>query len=416
MFATTIAARTAPIIPPDKVVTSYTLPPDKLAKATSLYAVSVRLLIAGTLFGFLLLLAFLYLKIGPRIRNWAERITPKAGRQGLIFAPVLLLLLIIFELPLNIYGHKLSLDYGFSVQGWWSWWADWGKGLFLQLLLGTAAICGAYALMRRSPKRWWLWFWVISVPFVVFIIFISPYVIDPLFNHFEPLEPRQPQLVSELEKVVHHGGLTIPRDRMFEMRASEKVTTLNAYVTGLGASKRVVVWDNTIQKMTVPQTLYVFGHEMGHYVLDHVWKGLAFFVALLSVAYYLGARLGAWAVQHFGARWDIRRLDDWASLPLLILIISLVSFVATPISSAFSRYLEHQADTYGMEVIHGVVENPNQVAAQAFQALGENGLDYPYPNRALVWWTYDHPPTSDRLQFVLNYRPWDEGKATEFVK
>jgi Zn-dependent protease with chaperone function len=411
-----LAAQPNPIVPPDKVVTSYTLPPDKLAKATSLYTVRVRLLVVGTVFGFVMLMAFLYLRVGPRVRNWAERIIRGKGKQGFIYVPVVLLLLFLFQLPLDLYGHKLSVEYGLSVQGWASWLGDWGKGLFLQLLLGTGAITGVYTLMRRSPRRWWLWSWVISIPFVVFIIFISPYVIDPMFNHFDPLEPRQPQLVSELEKVVRHGGMTIPRDRMFEMRASEKVTTLNAYVTGLGASKRVVVWDNTIQKMTVPQILYVFGHEMGHYVLDHVWKGLAFFLGLLFVAYYVGARLGHWAVRRFGVRWDIRGLDDWASLPLLILIVSLVSFVTTPMSSGISRYLEHQADQYGMEVIHGIVGNPNQVAAQTFQALGENGLEYPYPNGALVWWLYDHPPSADRLQFVLSYKPWDEGKSGEFVK
>jgi Zn-dependent protease with chaperone function len=203
---------------------------------------------------------------------------------------------------------------------------------------------------------------------------------------------------------------------MYEMRASDKVTTLNAYVTGLGASKRVVVWDNTSQKLTIPQTLYVFGHEMGHYVLNHIWKGLIFYSVLLLVAYYLVAKLGRWAVARDGPKLGIRSLSDWASLPLLILIISLFTFITGPISSGFSRYLEHQADQYGLEVLHGVVPDPNQTAAQAFQALGENGLSYPYPNRALIFWTYDHPAIPDRLQYVLHYKPWAEGKEPEFLK
>jgi STE24 endopeptidase len=416
LLAASALAQSTPIVPPNSVITSYTLPPDKLAKATALYTVSVRLMIVDTIFGFVLLLAFLYGRVGPRFRDFAERITGGVRKQGFIFVPLLLLLLLVLQLPIEMYGHHLSLSYGLSIQKWGSWFTDWAKSLAILLLIGTFAITGAYALMRKSPQRWWFWFWLISIPFVVFFIFLAPLVIEPMFNHFDPLAPRQSQLVAEIEKVVHHGGLTIPRDRMFEMRASEKVTTLNAYVTGLGASKRVVVWDNTIKDMTIPQTLFVFGHEMGHYVLNHIWKGLAFFTVMLFVAYYLGARVGQWAVVLMGPKWGIRSLSDWASLPLLILIISVFSFVTSPINSAFSRYLEHQADQYGLEVIHGIVPNPNQVAAQAFQALGENSLDYPYPSRLLVFWTYDHPSIPDRVQFVLHYNPWEEGKQPEFVK
>jgi STE24 endopeptidase len=416
LFITTSALAQTPIVPPDRVITSYTLPADKLAKAAALYTVGVRLLIVDTVFGFLILLAFLYGRIGPRFRDFAERVTSGVRKQGFISVPLVLLLLLILQLPLEMYGHRLSLAYGLSIQGWGSWFADWTKSLALLLFLFTLAITGAYALMRRSRRLWWLWFWFISIPVVVFIVFISPVVVEPMFNHFEPLAPRQPQLVEEIEKVTQRGGLTIPRDRMYEMRASEKVTTLNAYVSGLAASKRVVVWDNTIKDMTIPQTLYVFGHEMGHYVLNHIWKGIAFTLVLLFIGLYLGARAAEWSVRRFGSRFGIRSLNDWASLPLLILIFSLFSFFMGPIGSAYSRHLEHQADQYGLEVIHGIVANPNQTAAQSFQALGENSLDYPYPSGLLILWTYDHPAIPDRLQYVLNYKPWEQGNGPEFVK
>ena len=110
---------------------------------------------------------------------------------------------------------------------------------------------------------------------IIFVIFISPIVIDPLFNKFEPLDQTNPQLVTAIQQVTHRGGMDIPRDRMFLMKASEKVTTLNAYVTGFGPSKRVVVWDTTIQHASTPETLFVFGHEMGHYVLNHIVIGIA---------------------------------------------------------------------------------------------------------------------------------------------
>jgi Zn-dependent protease with chaperone function len=416
LVADSALAQSAPIVSPDSVITSYTLPPEKLARAYALYTVSGWLMIIDTIFGFALLLTFVYGHIGPRMRNVAERLTSGVWRQGFIFLPLILFLLLVLQLPLEMYGHHLSLAYGLSVQKWGSWFVDWAKSLGLLLFVGTLVISVAYWLMRKSPRHWWVWLWLFCIPCVVFVVFIAPIVIEPMFNHFDPLQPRQPQLVAEIEKVVQRGGLVIPRDRMYEMRASEKVTTLNAYVSGLGASKRVVVWDNTIKDMTIPQTLYVFGHEMGHYVLDHIWKGIAFTVLLLLIGFYLGSRVAEWAVRRYGQRLGIRALSDWASLPLLILIFMLFSFLMGPIGSAFSRYLEHQADQYGLEVIHGIVANPNQTAAQTFQALGENSLDYPYPNPLLVFWTYDHPSIPERLQFVLHYRPWEEGKGPEFVK
>jgi STE24 endopeptidase len=410
------AAPPDPIVPADQIVTAYTLPPDTLGKAAAIYRVRVRLRIVDTLFGFVLLLGFLYGRVSIHIRDLAERVTKRVRLQELICVLLLLLALIVLQLPIEVYGQRLSLSYGLSVQQWGSWFGDWGKNLFLELLIGTAAICGAYALMRKSPQRWWFWFWVLSLPFVLFFVFLSPLVIDPMFYHFEPLEGRRSELVSEIEKVVQNGGLAIPRNRMFEMRASDKVSTLNAYVTGIGASKRVVVWDNTATALANAQTLYVFGHEMGHYVLNHIWISLAFLSMFLLIAYYLGARLGQWAISRYGPRWGLRDLFDRASLPLIILIISLFAFVTEPITNGFSRYLERQADKYGVEVIHGIVPDANQAAAQAFQALGQNGLSYPYPNRWLVFWTYDHPAISERVQFVRHYNPWAEGKEPEFVR
>jgi STE24 endopeptidase len=408
--------QSGPIVPPDRIITGYTLPSEILAKAAALHTVSVRLLILDTVFGFLLILAFLYGRVGPRLRDFAERVTGRIRLQGLVYVPLLLLALLVLQLLPAIYGHHVELCYGLSVQKWGSWFGDWGKNLLLTTLVGTAGICGGYTLMRWSPRKWWLWFWGISLPFVIFFIYLQPLVIDPMFSHFDPLETRHAELVSEIEKVVRHGGLSIPRSRVFEMRASDKFTTLNAYVTGIGASKRVVVWDNTASKLTNAQTLFVFGHEMGHYVLNHIGKSLLFFAAFLLVASFLGARLGEWTIARHGPRWGLRDVPDWASLPLLILIISVFAFITEPITNGFSRYLEHQADQYGIEVIHGIVPDANQSAAQAFQALGQNGLVYPYPGRFLIFWTYDHPAILDRVQFVLRYNPWAQGKEPEFVK
>ncbi|HYL93170.1 MAG TPA: M48 family metalloprotease, partial [Alphaproteobacteria bacterium] len=249
---------------------AYTLPPDKLEKARALYILDGKLIVISSVYSFIVLLALLSFGIVARYRNWAEKASSKRFVQALIVVPLLLLTLDILHLPFRIYGHHIGLQYGFSVQGWGSWALDVLKGEGLGLAIGTLVLYGLISIIRRSPKRWWFYFWLIAIPFGLFFVFIEPMVIDPIFYKYEPLEAHNPQLVQALEKVTQRGGLAIPRSRMYEMKASEKLTVLNAYVTGLGASKRVVIWDTTIQKTTTPETLFIFGHEMGHYVLHHV--------------------------------------------------------------------------------------------------------------------------------------------------
>jgi STE24 endopeptidase len=162
--------------------------------------------------------------------------------QGFCFAPLILLLLSLAHLPLAILGHHISLSYGQSIQGWGSWFADWGKALLLDLVTGTFVLSVVFVLIRRS-RRWWLWLWVVSLPMQLLVVFVLPLVVDPMFNHFEPLAQTHPELVQQLERVVSKTGVSIPPARMFLMKASEKYTSSNAYVTGFGSSQRVVVWD-----------------------------------------------------------------------------------------------------------------------------------------------------------------------------
>ena len=200
------------------------------------------------------------------------------------------------------------------------------------------------------------------------------------------------------------------------MKASEKVTTYNAYVTGIGATKRVVVWDNTARDMTVPETMFIFGHEMGHYVLDHIYKGLAFYSLMTLIGFWLGRKIVLAMIARWSGRWQIREVGDIASLPLFLLVLALLTLAADPIDNAFSRHLEHQADIYGLEVTHGLFPNNNQVAAESFQKLGEKSFDYPTPNSLLVLWLYDHPTIQQRVRFSLHYDPWDTAAGPKYVK
>jgi Zn-dependent protease with chaperone function len=154
---------------------------------------------------------------------------------------------------------------------------------------------------------------------------------------------------------------------------------------------------------------------MGHYVLDHVYQGLAFAAGLMLVGLGLAKIILDKLLARWRRRWEIRELSDWASLPALMLVFAVLAFLGQPIANSFSRHLEHQADIYGLEVIHGIVPNVPEIAARDFQLLGEKALSYPYPNRWLVFWTYDHPPIADRLSFALNYDPWAKGRPAKYV-
>lgn len=396
--------------------TEYTLPPDKLAKSTALYELRGKLRIIGLVWSLVVLVGILAFGIAAKYRDWAENASQNRFVQALIFVPLFVLTLTILDLPLSAYQQNISLQYGLSVQSWGSWFADLCKGQLVGLIILIPTLWGVLKLIEKKQNSWWFYTWLVAIPFIIFLIFISPIVIDPLFNHFEPLDKTNPQLVDAIEKVTQRGGLEIPRDRMFLMKASEKVTTLNAYVTGFGPSKRVVVWDTTIQHATTPETLFVYGHEMGHYVLNHVIIGIAGTAVGLFFGLYLLYVIANWTLVRFQQRWHIREMSDWAAIPMLFLIFSIMGALAEPIGNGFSRQLEHNADIYGLEVTHGINANSSEVAAHTFQVLGELSLSYPYPSKLVSFWYADHPPIPDRVVFAHNYDPWGKGEQPKYVK
>ena len=402
--------------PVEKKVTAYTLPPETYEKARDLSRIHFRFALISFVYGLFVLWLILQLRLASKYRDWAEKFSSKHWFQAAVFVPLFIITSAILGLPADIYENWVEREFGISVQGWGSWAWDWTKGQFLAIVLGILLISILYVVIRNSPRRWWFYFWLISLPIAVLLVFLQPLVVDPMFHKFEPLSQKDPALTVSLEQMVQRAGQRIPPERMFWMGAGEKTTGLNAYVTGLGASKRIVVWDTTIAKMTTPQIVFVAGHEMGHYVLDHIWKGLAFAAVILFVLFYLGYRTIGGVLARWGSRWEIRGLNDWASLPALLLLLSIFGFIAGPITSAFSRRDEHQADQYGLEVTHGLTPDSGQIGAQAFQVLGEVDLADPEPNPINVFLFYSHPPIPDRIQFALTYNPWAKGKAGEFVK
>jgi STE24 endopeptidase len=387
--------------------TAYTLPPDKLIKAHALYRVRFALDFGGTLWSILALVLLLQLGIAARMRNFAVNVSKNRWAQGSIFFVLFLLLTTLLSLPLEIFGQHIRNAYGLSVQHWGSWFGDQGKGFALAYIFGGLGVMLLFFLVRKFPRRWWLWLWFPTMAFSLLGVFASPYIIDPLFNKFEPLSKANPGLVNQLERVVAQGkGIDIPPQRMFLMKASDRVTTLNAYVTGFGASKRVVVWDTSIAKGTPDEILFIFGHEMGHYVLGHILRGILFSFVFILASFFIGFYCFQFLLRRFGRQWGIGAQDDWAALVVFVLVLSVISFLGEPIESAFSRVQEHAADVYGQEVVHGVVADPQATGQAAFQLLGESGLSDPDPSAFVTFWVSDHPQTWFRAAFARHYDPW----------
>ena len=402
---------------PDQAKTEqYTLSHEKYEKAVAYSRAGYALYFLSYILGAIFLFLILRLGIAARLRDIAESASQIRWVQGVVFVPSLFLLVDVLDLPVRLYWHQLSLHYDQSVQGWGSWFWDWTKEEIVGTVIGIVLVLILYAVMRYSPRWWWLVSWFPLVFVLLVLTVIWPVVIEPLFNKFEPLSHQHPALVASIEKLTKRAGVPVPPERMFLELASKKTNAINAYVTGIGASKRVVVWDTLIQKTSNDETLFVVGHELGHYALGHVVKGFLAGAAALLVALYFLFRGLHWALDRWGHEWKISGAEDWASLAVLLLLLQVLLFFSSPAINWFSRAQEHAADVYGLEVTHGLIPNSPEVAAHAFQALGELDLSDPNPPSFITFWLYSHPPVAERLVFAHTYDPWSKGQKPKYVQ
>jgi STE24 endopeptidase len=412
--ANVAAAQEMAAAPPNGNLPDYSLPPDQLVKAQQNFQIGNWEFFGDLIWGILQLVLLLWLGAIAWMRDKAVSVSENRWAQGFVFLLLFLIADFILDLPLRVLRHHLGLVYGFSVQGWGSWFVDQAKTFVLTWIVGGFLMMLLFNRIRKYPRRWWLVFWAVSVPIGIAAVFITPYVIDPLFNKFEPLQQTNPALVEQLEKVVAKGNMNIPPEKMFLMKASAKVTTMNAYVTGFGASKRVVVWDTSLQKGTPDEVLFIFGHESGHYVLGHIVRGIIFSQFGILLALYLGYRFVQWAIRRYGDTWRVPSQEDWGALAVLLLAFTILGALGGPIEKAFSRNQEHAADVYGQEAIHGIVADPQVSATKAFDVLGESSLDQPNESDFIEFMMEDHPSVGRRAAFAAHYDPWAPGAEPKY--
>jgi STE24 endopeptidase len=395
---------------------TYTLTPERRAKAIAYSHAQYILYFAGALLSICIYLFLWRARIAVKFREWARKVSPHLFIQCLIFVPLFVAVVTVLNFPFDYYsGFVLEHRFGLATQRFTLWLCDWAKSLAIVTSLGVIVAWVFYTAVRRSPRRWWFYFWLTSIPLVLMFILIEPYAIEPLFFKFTPLQQTQPALVERIEAMLKHAGLSIPPARIFEMDASSKTKGIDAYVSGLGSSKRVVVWDTTLKAMSADELLLVLGHEIGHYALYHIPKEFALDEGVALLFFFFGFFAVNQLVERIGPRTGTEGIGDLASLPLVLVVFTLLAVLSAPLISGVSRHYEHQADQFGLEVAYGIVPDPNAVEACALQILGKEDLSDPSPSPFIKFWLYSHPPLEDRIRFAATYRPWTEGKPLELL-
>lgn len=375
--------------------------PEPSEKALAYHRSGNVLWVVNTIWGLLVPAVILFTGFSARIRTWAQSLGRKwffvVGVYFVIFAVITF----VIDLPLSYYqGYVRQHAYGLSNQTFQKWASDQLTGLMVGIVMGVLFLWVPYLLLAKSPRRWWLYTGLLSIPFIVLVALVQPIWIDPLFNKFGAMKDKT--LEADILRLAERAG--IEGSRVFEVAKSEDTNAINAYVAGVGGTKRIVLWDTILAKLERRELLVVMGHEMGHYVLAHVWKIILVLSSLIVVMLYAIHRVVGWILERYRTRLGFSALSDVASLPLILILFGAGSLVVTPISLAVQRHFEHEADRFGLEITRD-----NRSAAEAFVKLQQENLAVPRPGRLYQWWRASHPSLGERIDFSNDYRPWETG-------
>lgn len=389
------AAVAAPvtIAPADTAQSIYPVTPER-REIMNRYS-SLRLIweVVAEVFSWIVLLAVAFTGLSALLLKLASKVTNRKAIHFIVYLFLLFLAVGIVSFPVTYYqSFALEHQFGFSNQTFGQWLGDQIKE-FPIMLIAMAILFGFfYFLVRRFPRRWWLWFAAGSVPFVVALLVIVPVLVAPIFNDFQPLKDKQ--LETQILNLASKAG--IEGSRVFEVDASRQSSKLNAYVTGLFNTKRIVLYDTIIKAFTTEELLFVMGHEMGHYVKHHIWYLVAMIVALILLCGWLTARILPNVISRYRRRLGFDELGSFASLPLVLLAFGLVMFLIQPATNSLSRYFEYQCDAYGLQM----TDYDNAAAAVAFEKLAAYNLSNPNPGPLVEFWFYDHPALQKRIDRV----------------
>lgn len=381
--------------------------PPPSAKAIAYYESGNVIWLVEQVLGLALPTAVLFSGLSAWLRDVAGQLAHGRFYPTLVAYLVLFsVLLFVVELPWSYYTTFVREHaYGLSEQRLRKWVVDQFKGLGVGLALGALLLWVPYWLLADSPERWWLYTGALALPFYALTLIVGPLWIAPLFNKFGRMKDQA--LETEVLALAERAG--VEGARVFEVDKSLDTKKLNAYVTGVGKTKRIVLWDTLLGKLSPAETRYVVGHELGHYVLGHVRTSVLLSWLLTLLGLWGAHLLSGLVFARMGSLLGFRQLSDVASLPMLMVLLSLFSMFIMPAALAVSRYHEREADRFGLELTRD-----NRAAATAFLALQEQNLAVPRPGPLYMTFRASHPSIGQRIDFINAYRPWERGEPGRY--
>jgi Zn-dependent protease with chaperone function len=377
-------------------------------KAVSFNDRIILLIAVLVLWNLLIPVGFLLTGFSAKLRSWAERLGRRWYFSYAIYCTAFCSIYFLLLSPLAYYGGFVLLHhYDLSNQSFDRWLSNSAKNAAIILLIGLVVGWIPFFIIKKSPRRWWLYLGLLTPLYLCFTLWIRPVLISPLYNKFTPLQDKEleAKIIAEATRAGIQGS------RVYQVNTSVDSKVENAYVTGLMGTRRIVFYDTLLQNMKEDEVLFVMGHEMGHYVLWHPAKRIAFKSFLTLVSLYVAYLLAGPVISRFKNTWGIAAPYDFAALPLGVLAFWLFCFVDEPINMAFSRHLEHEADRFGLELTH-----QNHAAATAFAKLMQLDLGVPRPSAIFTIWFDSHPCIADRIEFCNTYHPWETGPPARYEK
>jgi len=371
-----------------------TMTPAARARSDAYFEGGYWLVLWDFLFGLLLAWALLGWRFSARMRDLAARLTRYRWAQNALYAIQYFILTTVVTLPWAAYeGYVREHQYGMSNQGLAAWLGEQAKGLVITLIFGTLAAVAIYAVIRKLPKTWWLWGSAVAILFLIFQIAIGPTYLEPVFNKFYPLA--ESPLKQRILSLARANG--IPVEQVYEFDASKQTTKMSAHVSGIAGSAQISLNDNLINRASPEEVEAVIGHEMGHYVLNHVYKGVLAFGVLVVIGFAFMSWAFGRVTLKFGERWGFRDVADIAGLPLLVALFSVYGFALTPLFNTITRSMEAEADAFGLNA----ARQPDG-AAQAALHLAEYRKMQPGPLEEVIF--FDHPSGWNRIHRAMVWK------------
>jgi STE24 endopeptidase len=364
---------------------------EALAKTARYTVEQSRVGLIQSVYDSALLLAFLFTPLLPSYDAWTSSLSGSFVVQGVLFMLILTLAQGILEIPFSLYAtFRIEKRYGFNTTTAKIWISDFFKSTLLSTLLLVILVSAALLLVRHSPALWWLWVWCFFALFSITMIYLSPYIIEPLFSKFEPLG--DPELEEEIRRLLEKGGLRVKG--VMQMDASRRSLHSNAYFTGIGRVKRIVLYDTLVKQMERPELLAILAHEAGHWKKGHIWKRL-----VLTEGGALAVIYGVHQLVNWGGLPGLFGLTQGsfaAQIVMVSFLASIASFPLVPLSSWLSRRNEWEADRFAA----ALCGRPDALAS-ALVKLSRENLSNLHPHPVYASFYYSHPPVVARVARLL---------------